>query len=48
MLALGGEMKKAVKDSSYMLSQMAVHQSEQCDYLVLHICVEGSIWLVQQ
>ena len=42
MLALGGETKKVVKDSLYMLSQTAVHQSE------LHVCVEGSIWLVQQ
>ena len=42
MLALGGETKKPVKDSLYMLSQTAVHQSE------LHVCVEGSIWLVQQ
>ena len=48
MLAPGGETKKAVKDSLYMLSQMAMHQSERCDDLVLHVCVEGSIWLVQQ
>ena len=48
MLALGGETKKVVKDSLYMLSQTAVHQSERCDDLVFHVCVEGSTWLVQQ
>ena len=48
MLALGEETMKVVKDSLYMLSQTAVHQSERCDDLVLHVCVKGSIWLVQQ